>query len=302
VNPGNQNDVEPPPLIDACGVGQDLASWHPCASSALLLTINHAPNQIPFVAHKSAHLRAVVPCVVPRAIPPGDRAVHPTAGRSGRTGADGGDEFDVYHRGDGKVLVLDAGARSLFQYLPDGAPDPSFGADGIATDSSLFAATRIVRRAAGDWLLTANGRTIVEVDASGSPRRLFQSLADGFSVTSFHEIPGGGYVLGGSRQGGSGLNTAFRPAAAPLPARGRAGLAGPGHLLRCRRVRYTSPPVDGTGGFDTRVQINFDLGFTPRDFEVTDVNADGRPDIVIANGANRKGLRRCIYVDNPSHK
>jgi uncharacterized delta-60 repeat protein len=115
---------------------------------------------------------------------------------------------------DGKVLVLDAGARSLFQYLPDGAPDPSFGADGIATDSSLFAATRIVRRATGDWLLTANGRTIVEVDASGSPGRLFQSLADGFSVTSFHEIPGGGYVLGGARQGGSGLNTVFRPAAA----------------------------------------------------------------------------------------
>jgi hypothetical protein len=38
------------------------------------------------------------------------------------------------------------------------------------------------------------------------------------------------------------------------------------------------------GGFDTRVQIHFDLGFTPRDFEVADVNADGRPDIVIANG------------------
>jgi hypothetical protein len=40
------------------------------------------------------------------------------------------------------------------------------------------------------------------------------------------------------------------------------------------------------GGFDTRVQINFDRGFSPRDFEVADVNADGRPDIVIANGGN----------------
>ncbi|HAV65247.1 MAG TPA: hypothetical protein DCY13_23105 [Verrucomicrobiales bacterium] len=36
--------------------------------------------------------------------------------------------------------------------------------------------------------------------------------------------------------------------------------------------------------FDTRQQFNFDPGqFSPRDFEVADVNADGRPDILVSN-------------------
>ena len=37
------------------------------------------------------------------------------------------------------------------------------------------------------------------------------NTSEGFDVTSFHEIPGGGYVLGGFRQGDGGV---FRPAAA----------------------------------------------------------------------------------------
>jgi uncharacterized delta-60 repeat protein len=115
---------------------------------------------------------------------------------------------------DGRILVVDAGARSLYQFLPEGQPDPSFGVDGIATNSTLFAGTRLLRRATGDSLLALGGRTIVEVDAQGNPGRLFSSLANGFSVLGFHEIPGGGYVIGGTRQIGFGLDIEFRAAVA----------------------------------------------------------------------------------------
>jgi uncharacterized delta-60 repeat protein len=128
---------------------------------------------------------------------------------------------------DGRIFVLDSGARSLLQFLPNGAPDPSFGVDGIATDSSLFTGASVLRRATGDWLFSSNGRVIVEVDAQGDPGRLFMNTSEGFSVTSFHEIPGGGYVLGGSRQGGSGLNTVFRPAAARFQPGDEAGSLEP---------------------------------------------------------------------------
>ncbi|GEM_PF-1179106 len=38
------------------------------------------------------------------------------------------------------------------------------------------------------------------------------------------------------------------------------------------------------GGFDTREQYSYALGqFTPRDFEVADVNGDGRPDVLVSN-------------------
>jgi hypothetical protein len=48
------------------------------------------------------------------------------------------------------------------------------------------------------------------------------------------------------------------------------------------------------GGFDTRMQIHFDRGFSPRDFEIADVNADGQPDIVIANGGNNETVEIVI--------
>jgi uncharacterized delta-60 repeat protein len=118
---------------------------------------------------------------------------------------------------DGRIMVTDAGARSLFQYLPDGTPDPTFGVDGIATKPE-FAARRILWRAAtGGWLLATSGTAIRSATPEGGGGLLatrIQSVGTSFGiVTGFHEIPGAGYVIGGSQQVGSGLRTAFVAAA-----------------------------------------------------------------------------------------
>jgi uncharacterized delta-60 repeat protein len=112
---------------------------------------------------------------------------------------------------DGRIFVIDAGARSLYQFLPDGAPDIGFDVDGLATNTTLFTASRVLRRATGDWLL-ARGKDILEVEAQGSPGRLFSILLQGsFISTGFHEIPGGGYVLGGSLFSGAGPSAIRTP-------------------------------------------------------------------------------------------
>jgi len=101
---------------------------------------------------------------------------------------------------DGRVLVSDPNARSLFQFLEDGSPDPAFGADGIAEDQS-FGGTRMLRRATGDWLMGV-GTTARVVDASGNPGTLFPNpagLSGGPRPVEMEEIAAGHYVLGGTK-------------------------------------------------------------------------------------------------------
>src|SRR5690606_27340398 len=113
---------------------------------------------------------------------------------------------------DGRMLVTDSNGRNLYQFLPDGSPDPGFGAEGIV-NNSLFTAAKFLPRATGGWLL-ARGRDILEVDALGNPGRLFSSLANGFTATGFAEIPGGGYVIGGRRAAAAGPGATQTPVVA----------------------------------------------------------------------------------------
>jgi uncharacterized delta-60 repeat protein len=126
---------------------------------------------------------------------------------------------------DGRIMVADGGARSLYQFLPDGSPDPGFGVDGVVNNAS-FTSRKILRRATGDWLL-GRGKDILEVDAAGNPGRLFQSASGGFTVFDFLEIPGGGYVAGGSRQSRSGLNFVFLSAVSRFQPGGEPGSLEP---------------------------------------------------------------------------
>ena len=109
-----------------------------------------------------------------------------------RTGALGG----VATLPDGSVLVTDGVTRTVRQFLPDGSPDLTFGTDGIATADPEFAATPIVRRATGDWLLGS------EQLASGwstprCPWHFVREHRPGGSPATFQEIAGGGlYVMG----------------------------------------------------------------------------------------------------------
>jgi uncharacterized delta-60 repeat protein len=121
-------------------------------------------------------------------------------------------------RTDGRVLLHGAQQPpggglylQIARFLPDGAPDIGFDVDGLATNTTLFTASRVLRRATGDWLL-ARGKDILEVEAQGSPGRLFAILLQGsFISTGFQEIPGGGYVLGGSLFSGAGPSAIRTP-------------------------------------------------------------------------------------------
>lgn len=121
---------------------------------------------------------------------------------------------------DGRVLVTDAGARSIYQFLPDGSPDPTFGAEGIAMDSG-FVGIPTIRRATADWLLGL-GTGVRVVDADGTAGLLYLNLGPGGTARRFEEIAGAQYVLGGSKQIGSGLSVTwdvwaarFRPGTDP---------------------------------------------------------------------------------------
>lgn len=97
---------------------------------------------------------------------------------------------------DGRIFVADAGARSLYQFLEDGSPDPSFGTDGISTDPR-FVARRVLRRASGDWLLSI-AATARLVDAAGDFVQTFPSNGTGGTAGGFVELPGGRYISGGT--------------------------------------------------------------------------------------------------------
>ncbi len=96
---------------------------------------------------------------------------------------------------DGGVLVTDAVTRMIQQFLSDGSPDPAFGTDGVAVAMPQFAAAPIVRRATGDWLL-GGGTGVRVVDAQGAPGILYANAGPAGAPSSFHEIAGGGYVMG----------------------------------------------------------------------------------------------------------
>lgn len=114
---------------------------------------------------------------------------------------------------DGRMLATDPNQRKLYQFLPDGSPDPGFGVDGIA-NNPLFTASQFLRRATGGWIL-ARGKDILEVDAQGNPGRQFSIPLQVSAIsTGFEEIPGGGYVLGGSVFSGAGPAATRTPFAA----------------------------------------------------------------------------------------
>lgn len=99
---------------------------------------------------------------------------------------------------DGRMFATDPNQRKLYQFLPDGSPDPGFGVDGIASNNTLFTGNRSLRRATGDWLVT-RGKDILEIDAQGNPGTQYTTPLQVYAVTAgFEEVPGGGYVLGGS--------------------------------------------------------------------------------------------------------
>lgn len=95
---------------------------------------------------------------------------------------------------DGGVLVTEAVTRTIQQFLPDGSPDPAFGTDGVAK-APEFAATPIIRRATGDWLLGAGGGLRV-VDAQGAPGILYPNTGPNGAAGALLEITGGSYVMG----------------------------------------------------------------------------------------------------------
>ncbi|TFH28677.1 MAG: hypothetical protein E4H00_08360, partial [Myxococcales bacterium] len=101
---------------------------------------------------------------------------------------------------DGGVLVTDAVTRTIQQFLSDGSPDPAFGTDGVATEDPEFAATPILRRATGDWLLAGiNGVRVV--DAQGAPGILYANAGPVGFPGAFQEIAGGLYAAGGRNLG-----------------------------------------------------------------------------------------------------
>ena len=122
---------------------------------------------------------------------------------------------------DGRILAIDPNARSLYQFLPDGSPDPGFAGDGLRTDPVLTA-RRVLRRATGRWLL-AESRSIRSVSDSGVVGlNIVPPLGEGVGlVSAFEEIPGGGYLIGGTRPSGAGTSfgtaavSRFQPGEAP---------------------------------------------------------------------------------------
>jgi uncharacterized delta-60 repeat protein len=110
--------------------------------------------------------------------------------RQGNTGAG-----QVATLPDGRILVTDAGERSIYQFLGDGSPDQSFGVDGIAEDPG-FVGRPMLRRATGDWLL-ALGTGARVVDAQGTIGILYANAGPSGSPRTFEEIAGGQYVMGG---------------------------------------------------------------------------------------------------------
>lgn len=101
---------------------------------------------------------------------------------------------------DGGVLVTEAVTRTIQQFLPDGSPDPAFGTDGVATKDPEFAATPVVSRATGDWLV---GRFtgLQVVDADGAPGMFYAYFGPSGAPGAINEISGGRYVMGGRSLG-----------------------------------------------------------------------------------------------------
>lgn len=108
---------------------------------------------------------------------------------------------------DGRVFVVEPGfPQSIYRFLEDGSPDPSFGDDGIVTPVSPGA--RVLRRATADWL-TTSGNSIRVINADGSEGTLYQGMGSIGTAGGFEEIGGGLYVMGGSRRYGTGLNITY---------------------------------------------------------------------------------------------
>ncbi|HSN84427.1 MAG TPA: delta-60 repeat domain-containing protein, partial [Polyangiales bacterium] len=96
---------------------------------------------------------------------------------------------------DGRVFVVEPGfPQSIYQFLEDGSPDPSFGDDGIVTPVSPGA--RVLRRATADWL-TTSGNSIRVINADGSEGPIYVGMGPQGRAGGFQEVVGGLYVIGG---------------------------------------------------------------------------------------------------------
>lgn len=108
---------------------------------------------------------------------------------------------------DGRVFLVEPGfPQSIYRFLQDGSPDPSFGDNGIVAPVS--AGGKVLRRATGDWL-TTSGNFIQVVHADGSLGPRYSGTGSPGRPGGFQEIDGGLYVMGGSRVYGSGLNVTY---------------------------------------------------------------------------------------------
>jgi uncharacterized delta-60 repeat protein len=108
---------------------------------------------------------------------------------------------DVATLPDGRVVVFDA--FGLYRFLQDGSADPSFGTEGLVVPESFGSVANVLRRAPDDWIGTWFGNTQL-INADGSAGAIYRSQLSGVFVGGLDEIGGGLYVLGGSRQSGSG--------------------------------------------------------------------------------------------------
>jgi len=113
---------------------------------------------------------------------------------------------------DGRIIVGEPGfPQSIYRFLEDGSPDPSFGDDGIV--SPVGVGWRLLRRATDDWLTTSgNFLQVIRADGSEGPR--YQGMGSTGRPGGLEEIGGGLYVLGGSRRFGTGLDVTFETWAA----------------------------------------------------------------------------------------
>ena len=200
---------------------------------------------------------------------------------------------DVIPLPDGRILVTST--NGIYQYESDGTPDASFGVDGLAVD--LGNRITAIRKATGYWLVPRGFSTGVTLDTlmpDGSPLLVCGVrgcegksspsgfLPGGMGPWGLFEVPGDGYIVGGTT-GGSGV-------AHPAVARFNADLTpklefGFGDGVQSADFGGNEQVLDMAVQADGRIVL---LGVTDgpndRDFFVVRFRPDGGVDAGFGNG------------------
>lgn len=196
---------------------------------------------------------------------------------------------------DGRILIGEPGfPQSIYRFLGDGTPDPSFGDGGIVAPVAV--GWRLLRRATDDWL-TTSGNFIQVIDADGSEGARYQGMGSIGRSGGFEEIGGGLYVMGGSRRYGTGLDVTyevwaarFRPGDEPGSLESDPCFGGSGSR--------TYDFGESVGGADSAVQSDGRVvivgSTTERDDDDDLVVVRIRPDGEIDRGFGTDGI---VYLD-----